>query len=148
MLCGLPLLYAVSFDIMNHEDLVQTMQKHLVSSYIPLSTMMGMLGEDFQTERYQNHPSDKDRLQATRQALPFQGDSVAVGAPPLAWTYLWRDTYSSLYGYFLSDDIRSWGYVFWDAGRLEEVEGKEMLEREWDEFWEGQDPRDLLDIDG
>lgn len=110
--------------------------------------MMGMLGEDFQTERYQNRPSDKDELQAARQALPFRGDFVAVDAPPLAWTYLWRDTYSSLYGYFLSDSIRSWGYVFWDASTLEEVDGKGMLERERDEFWEGDDPRDLLDIDG
>lgn len=63
--------------------------------------------------------------------------------PPLAWTLIWEGTYSSLVGYFINDKLRKWGYVMWDAARLEKTGAKEVLKRQWESDWLGQDPRDL-----
>ncbi|RMZ78575.1 hypothetical protein DV738_g3796, partial [Chaetothyriales sp. CBS 135597] len=65
--------------------------------------------------------------------------------PPLAWTLIWHGTYSNLYGWYIPDEIRRWGYVMWDAARLERTGGKELLMRQWIEYWdEDYDPRDDL----
>lgn len=145
MLQGLDLLHRVIFEITNHEDLVATMQQRLTSSYIPINALEGILGETQQTMRRHERPSDRDRMQEERAPLPFRGDSEP-DAPPLGWVIIWGGTYSNLYGWYVSDDMRQMGYVFWDAATLENVEGKngkQVLKQLWAEFWD-EDPRDML----
>ncbi|KAJ9157853.1 hypothetical protein NKR23_g741 [Pleurostoma richardsiae] len=52
-------------------------------------------------------------------------------------------TKSNLYGWYISDDLRRWGYVFWDAKTLERIGGTKVLMRQWEEYWD-DDPRDNL----
>lgn len=139
---GVPLLHTVLFQIKDHQHLVSTIQQHLASSYIPFNAIEGVLGETQQASRRENHPSERDRMQEERAPFPFRGDSES-DAPPLAWTMIWNGTYSNLYGWYISDEMRRWGYVFWDAARLEVAGGKEFLKHQWGRCWE-DDPRDDL----
>lgn len=141
---GLPLLYTVIFKIKDHDHLVSTMQKHITSSYIPFNTIEGTLGDTQQYSRRSNNPSERDRMQEERAAFPFRGDSDEPDAPPLAWTIMWYDTYSNLYGHYVPDEMRRWGYVFWDAATLEDNGGKRVLHKQWEEPYDACDPRDDL----
>ena len=102
------------------------------------------LGQSAQTIRRRQHPSSRDSKEERRDPLPFQGDRADGVYPPLAWTLMWQGTYSNLFGYYMEDPIRSWGYVMWDAARLEQSGAKEVLKRQWEAEWEGGDPRDQL----
>lgn len=118
----------------------------MTSSYITFNAIEGTLGETQQALRRQNHPSERDRMQEERAPFPFRGDGGESDMPPLAWTIIWDGTYSNLYGCYTSDEMRRWGYVFWDAARLESAEGKvmEFLKQQWWQVWDGDDPRDNL----
>ncbi|BCS02998.1 uncharacterized protein AKAW2_61262S [Aspergillus luchuensis] len=143
---GLDFLHTVLFKIKDHDHLVSTMRNH-----IGLETVCflnnDVIGLDVQNKRRRSKPSLRDRKQGRRDPLPFLGDVVVRGTdtthPPLAWTLIWEGTYSSLVGYFIKDKIRKWGYVMWDAARLEKAGAKEVLRRQWESDWLGQDPRDL-----
>ncbi|KAK3319372.1 hypothetical protein B0H66DRAFT_603913 [Apodospora peruviana] len=84
------------------------------------------LGETAQWEWRQEGMSDRDRKQLRRDPLPFNGDD------------------DNLYGYYVQDVIRRWGYVMWDAWRLERTGAKELLMRQWEEDWGDSNPRDNL----
>lgn len=139
---GLPLLNIVLFEIKGHEHLVSTIQKHMTSSYILFNALEGVLGETQQTVRRERQPSERDLKQEQRAPLPFRGDGDP-DAPPLAWTIIWGGTYSNLYGWYTSDEMRRWGYVFWDEATLEGSGGREILEQQWEQCWD-DDPRDNL----
>lgn len=104
------------------------------------------LGETAQTLRRDRRPSVRDLKQERRDPLPFSGDGlldVETGKfPPKAWTLVWGGTYSNLYGYYVHETIHRWGYVFWDAARLERTGAIEVLMRQWEEDWGDSDPRD------
>ncbi|KFY92745.1 hypothetical protein V500_04048 [Pseudogymnoascus sp. VKM F-4518 (FW-2643)] len=138
---GLSLLHTVLFKIKDHEHLVPTMQKYINSSYIPFNAMEGTLGESEQYWRRTDRPSERDQRQEERAAFPFRGDIDEPDAPPLAWTIIWYDTYSSLYGYYIPDEMRRCWYVFWDAATLEDNGGKRVLHKQWEELYDDCDPR-------
>ena len=140
---GLHLLHTVLFKIRDHEHLVSTIQQQMGSSYIPLNALEGVLGEADQAMRRENRPSEQDRMQEERAPFPFRGDG-GLDAPPLAWTTIWDGTYSNLYGWYVPDELRRWGYVFWDATRLEGSGAMEVLKQQWEQAWDGDDPRDNL----
>ncbi len=81
-------------------------------------------------------------MQDDRRELVFEGDDSAH-APPLAWTTIWGGTYSNLYGHYIPDAMRKWGYIFWDAKTLKSTGGLELVERQWQDEWD-EDPRDDL----
>ncbi|KAE8325413.1 hypothetical protein BDV39DRAFT_206952 [Aspergillus sergii] len=144
--CGLDLLHRVIFEIKDHTHLVTTMQQHI--SWPTGNFLEGeALGESAQFQRRQEHPSNRDLRQERRDPLPFQGDEVTDTngiRPPLAWTLMWSGSYSNLYGYYVQDVIRRWGYVMWDATRLDRTGAKELLARQWQADWGDTDPRDDL----
>lgn len=72
----------------------------------------------------------------------FRGDDL--DSPPLAWVLIWGEAYSNLFGTFIPKPLRLWGYIMWDARRLEESGAKDVLMREWYEMWQGGDYRDSL----
>lgn len=104
-------------------------------------------GETAQWQLRQERLSRREQKQQRRDPLPFtgDGDSETEGPrPPLAWTVMWSGTYSNLFGYCVQDVIRRWGYVIWDAARLERTGAKEVLARQYEEDWGDSDPRDNL----
>ena len=140
---GLELLHLVLFRVSSHTQLVSTMQEWITW---PAGHFLEneALGETAQFHRRQEHPSERDRKQQQRTPLPFQGDHEGPLYPPLTWTILWDGTYSNLYGHYIPDTIRRWGYIFWDASRLERSGATEVLARQWQSDWQGDDPRDNL----
>jgi hypothetical protein len=141
--CGLELLHTVFFNINDHEHLVSIMQKHISG---PKGEFLdGPMHQGVQWARREQQLSERDLKQRRRDPLPFRGDAEpdANGSlPPLAWTLMWKGTYSNLFGYYVDNDIRRWGYIMWDAARLERMGAKEVLAQQWDEDF---DPRDDLD---
>ena len=138
--CGFELLHAVLFKMRDHEHLVTTMQK---SISLGGALFDGALSEGTQWARRNEQLSERDLKEQARDPLPFVGDlesDVHGSCPPLAWTLVWKGTYSNLYGEYLEDKMRCWGYVMWDAARLETEGGKELLVRQWGTDW---DPREL-----
>ncbi|KUI64183.1 hypothetical protein VM1G_10951 [Cytospora mali] len=84
----------------------------------------------------------KDRAEQRREAMPFVGDDDDVSeasatvssnfVPPLAWVLLWDGMYCNLYGVYLPEEFRRWGYVMWDARRWNSMEcAKEILTELW-----------------
>lgn len=69
-----------------------------------------------QDERRERWYSHRDSAQDWRQKTPFEGDSLE--SPPLGWVQLWHCEYSNLTGNYISEELRRWGFVMWDAARL------------------------------
>lgn len=140
---GLKLLSTTLFDarIRDKERLVSLMQQSIVSSYAPISEYEGVLGESQQTRRREQDPSLCDRMTEERAACPFVGDDV--NEPPLAWTLIWSGTYSNLYGEYIPNEIRQWGYVFWDEDTLRKHGAEQILAQQWEARWD-EDPREEL----
>ncbi|OAQ58310.1 hypothetical protein VFPPC_11650 [Pochonia chlamydosporia 170] len=143
--CGLSLLYTVLFKVSDHAHLVSTMQEHIV--WPAGNFLEEALGETAQFQRRQEGLSNRDQKQQRHELLPFTGEKDPVTdelRPPQAWTLIWRGSYSNLYGYYVQDIIRRWGYVVWDASRLERTGAKEVLMRQWEADWGDSDPRDSV----
>ncbi|GLA76492.1 hypothetical protein AtubIFM55763_008070 [Aspergillus tubingensis] len=67
-------------------------------------------------------PSERDKKEERREPLPFRGS-------------------------YIPDEFHRWGYVMWDAARLERTGAKEVLARGWDLMWgEDEDARDQRDF--
>lgn len=82
-----------------------------------------------QRHRRDSQFDNKDRAEERRQVMPFIGDDAS--AAPLAWTLLWGGRFSNLFGEYVPDELRQWGYVLWDAHRID-VEGtKGYLKKLW-----------------
>lgn len=127
----------------DRETLVNIMQRNIVSFCECLSTDVGILCDGRQQARRAQAPSRKDQLTNERAPLPFQGDCLS--GPPLAWTIIWGGTYCNMIGDYIPDKLRQWGYVFWDAGRLEGCGGTDVLHRQWEVRWNHvEDPRDEI----
>ncbi|KAG8161353.1 hypothetical protein KVR01_009617 [Diaporthe batatas] len=97
---------------------------------------MGML----QNRRRTVRPNLYDSAQDCRQKTPFHGDNP--GCPPLAWILFWQGEYSNLFGVFIPDELRRWGYIMWDAVRLDS-DARDAIERTWKYVVDhcGADPR-------
>lgn len=144
---GLELLRVVLVYLKSGGDrgtLLNIMQRNIVSFHDGfVDPHLGILYDGRQRERREQAPSRKDELTYERAPLPFQGDCLS--GPPLAWTILWGGTYCNMIGGYIPDKLRQWGYVFWDADRLEDCGGTDVLRRQWEERWSlDEDPRDGL----
>ncbi|KAI1394417.1 uncharacterized protein F4822DRAFT_388120 [Hypoxylon trugodes] len=136
---GLGLLHKIIFQIKDHEHLVSTMQEQMkTGEFFDESN----LSQACQRCRRDEEPSERDLKQERLDPLLFVGDIESQ--PPLAWTLIWGDTYSNIYGHYISDEFRKWAYVMWDKTRLEREGATDELLREWEARWGGQDPRDFM----
>ena len=135
---GLELLHVVHFKIKDHEQLVSVMQANICfSAGSFLDEDFEALGETAQLMRRDEKITEKDWKQRRRDPLPFI-DDVGTG-PPLAWTLIWGGTYSNLFGIYIPQVYRCWGYVMWDAGRLKNSGGEEALALQWDNEYDDRD---------
>lgn len=134
------LLHDVLFKINDHTQLVSTMQGQIPRARS--DSLEDILDNTSQSRRRRLHPTDQDSKQKRRDVLPFQGDTEEL--LPLSWTLIWKGTYSNLFDGTFKDDLRSWGYIMWDAARLERTGAREVLHRQWKACWKDVDPRNRL----
>lgn len=102
------------------------MQEQITLRYgIALGIMLGLFSP--QSMWREQYPSDRDIKEKRRDPLPFQGDNGEL--PPLAWTLIWQGIYSNRFGWAVEEklDSRFWGYVMWDAMRLERTGAEDLL---------------------
>ncbi|OJZ92928.1 hypothetical protein ASPFODRAFT_120406 [Aspergillus luchuensis CBS 106.47] len=148
---GLERLQTIFFKVKEHAELVNVMEQTLVlwlEEFLE-GDVHGAFTHAAQSGRRARAPSERDKREERREPLPFRGDRVddyyySDGAyPQLAWTLLWKGTYSNMLGSYIPDEFHMWGYVMWDAARLECTGAKEVLARGWDLMWgEDEDARD------
>ncbi len=84
---------------------------------------------DPQHERRENWYSEADAAQDRRDKMTFSGTD-SPDLPPLAWVTYWRGEESNLFGAYVPRNFRRWGYVLWDAPRLEASGGLKYMELE------------------
>lgn len=105
------------------------------------------LGRWTQQKRRQKWPCDRDEKQLRRDPMPFRGDGQPdeLGPrPPRAWTLIWGEKYSNLYGDYVPENIRRWGYVMWDAARLEQTGVMRKVLHLCYEAWGTDDPNEII----
>ncbi|KAK3304293.1 uncharacterized protein B0T15DRAFT_235219 [Chaetomium strumarium] len=142
--CGLEPLEKVLFRTQTHDDLVATMQTYVGDngSFDPVCCWWK---EPQQAKREAEISSGQRLQQRPRDHSPVQwsDDVVKVesGSPNFAWTFLWNNTYSNLYGEFIPNNLTHWGYVMWDFSRLVRMGAMSVLDRKWLELHRGGDPR-------
>lgn len=109
-----------------HDDRVALMTKSLRAGGEFLEETMEFAA---QVSRRHGDLNDRDRAEEKGQAMMFAGDDA--GAPPVAWTLLWGGRYSNLFGGYVPDELRRWGYVIWDARRIDVDGTKRYLRDLW-----------------
>jgi hypothetical protein len=58
--------------------------------------------------------------------------ALSTYRPPFAWILMWRGKYSNLYGEYIPDLLRGWGYVMWDERRWNAIDyATHMLLMTW-----------------
>ncbi|OJI87273.1 hypothetical protein ASPTUDRAFT_114743 [Aspergillus tubingensis CBS 134.48] len=149
---GLGFLHKILYEIQDHMEVVRIMENNLVILWAEfLGNYGGALDIDTRHDRRLDYPSAEDKREELRDLLPFRGDIVNNSDgeySPLAWTILWGGTYSNMLGGEGVSYIAEWGYVMWDAARLERTGAKEVLARRWRERLRlslGEDPREYND---
>ncbi|XRM40256.1 hypothetical protein ABZX51_003576 [Aspergillus tubingensis] len=146
---GLERLQTIFFKVQEHSELVNIMEQTLViwlENFLQ-GDVHGAFNWAAQSGRRVRAPSERDKKEERREPLPFRGDRVDGVYPPLAWTLLWKGTYSNMLGSYIPDEFQMWGYVMWDAARLERTGAKEVLARGWELMWgEDEDARDQREL--
>ena len=122
---GLKLLHTILFKTKDHAQLI-IMQN-------PISPPRGHSIEHVLYAVQGLDPSDPTlEKQQERGPTPFQGDHSDL--PPLAWTIIWQAVCSDHRDWGGKGGLRYWGYVMWDAARLERTRGKKRLIQNWEEY--------------
>jgi hypothetical protein len=119
---GLKLLASI-FNIVVHDELVELVRQSIVS--ITREHGGGFFNEWIdgaatgyhQYERREQWYTEYDRAQDRKDRTPFEGDAPDV--PNIAWVTLWKGEANNLFGSCINGMFRRWGYVMWDAPRLE-----------------------------
>lgn len=120
------------FKAVDSEELAKLLEKNIRSCYLEDDWIDGAVGScGFPQETRRNEAyDDYDEAQDRRQPMPFEQDTLS--SPPLAWVLFWDGLYSNLVGVYIPDVLRRWGYVMWDAKRLEDSGAKEYIQLEWE----------------
>jgi hypothetical protein len=152
-LLGMPVLLTVLAKTHDFEIVAVAVRQQMIDSGILFNPVNSerVMSQGAQKRRRRDHRSERHTMCDKRLPFPFRGDqepSEDLGPeslPPLAWTMIWGESYSSLYGRYTTDDLRRWGYVFWDKTTFEKLGGERVLRVQWEQNWDGVDPRDTLD---
>lgn len=129
-----PDLLANTFKAKSQEQLVEIIRAAIESSQrqlggvYPFDWLDETLDELAQGERRDQWPTRHDSAQDFMQKTPFDGDKL--DSPPLAWILYWRGEYSNLFGRYIPEALRRWGFVMWDAARLD-LDAKDSIEQAW-----------------
>jgi hypothetical protein len=146
---GLTLLSAV-FKPTNHDTLVELVRASIVAGMHvrEFIFLRGWIDEaawqDIQDTRREQWYSDDDAAQDSRQKITFEGDTP--NAPPLTWVRFWKGEASNLFGSWVPNTFRRWGYIMWDSPRLDESGVEKYMELE-NRYW-AWDPREEYYLEG
>jgi hypothetical protein len=142
---GLTLLSSVIKNN-NHEELVELVKRSIVSvrrdhrDSIWGDWIANVVEYTHQERRREDWFSEEDAAQDRGDKTPFCTDTPYQ--PPLAWVTLWKGEASNLFGSFVPATWRRWGYVMWDAPRLETSGAMKWYMEVEDRMARG-DPREL-----
>jgi len=73
----------------------------------------------------------RDEAERRGDALTFTGDEPVPIGPPVAWVLSWRGRYFNLYGGYVPESLRRWGYVMWDEKRWNLLGAKGLIANKW-----------------
>ncbi|CZR40538.1 uncharacterized protein FPRO_05438 [Fusarium proliferatum ET1] len=127
---GLCVLSSV-FKAQGHLKLVEVVSEEIVAVVDDLLFRSTL--SYYQEARRENQHSDRDQAQDDREKMVFSRDSD--GSPPLAWVIFWKETYSNLFGDFIPQSLRQWGYVMWDSDRLVNTDAVARLDQAWKDMY-------------
>ncbi|KAG6362739.1 hypothetical protein INS49_007832 [Diaporthe citri] len=129
---GLPVLQD-SFEARNSGELVDDVRYSILSGdwvyrreWIDSAVWSNASDQDL---RRQEVYTERDEAQDSQQKIQCEQDDLF--SPPLAWVAFWGGRYSNLFGRYVPPALRRWGYVMWDAKRLEASGAMEFVELEW-----------------
>jgi len=127
----------------DHSKRVELVAKHFTRAKVPCFFDDCVFG-NVQYRRRQaavNCLCEKDLAERRRDPMPFRGDEIfsapvdetgsddegitqalSTCGPPLAWVLMWHGRYSNLYGEYIPDLLRGWGYVMWDQRRWNAID--------------------------
>ncbi|KAL6835548.1 hypothetical protein V8C40DRAFT_234572 [Trichoderma camerunense] len=122
-------------NIGDHEKLVSKMQRCLTHDQnldAPVRTAIGLAAQSDRREMSTSFPNKRDEAEQRQDPIRFTGDTVPPNGPPLAWVLLWGGKYANIYGEYVPESLRRWGYVIWDKIRWDSMEAKELIARQWE----------------
>ena len=140
---GLTLLSSV-IKTTDHEGLVELVKQGIISvrgnhrDSIYGDWIADALDYTHQDTRREIWFSEEDAAQDRGDKTPFHTDTPYL--PPLAWVTLWKGEASNFFGPYMPATCRRWGYVMWDAARLESSGAMKYMELE--DRMGDYDPRD------
>lgn len=115
--------------------LVTKMERYLTHDQCldaSMSKALGTLAQNDRREMSTNFPDSKDETEQRRDPIYFNGDVIPPDGPPLAWVLLWGGKYANIYGEYVPESVRRWGYVFWDQSRWMHIgTDEELIARQW-----------------
>lgn len=134
---GVELLHFILFQIKDHEHLLSTIPQQITCPMIMnYGHFLHLMWERVWSDEF-DHPLELDQDfedEEYNPTTPFHGDNG--GFPSLAWTLIKKDYQADLLDGVLGEEFRGWGYVMWDAARLEQTGAKELiLARSGDFYW-------------
>jgi hypothetical protein len=142
---GLTVLDAV-LKTTDQEELVQLVRQRILSMTEDTPAHMSedhygswddwldeLIAGGWEDERRENWYSEADAAQDRRDKMAFGTDTPHM--PPLAWVINWQGVAFNLFGWCIPRTFRRWGYMMWDAKRLESTGVLKFmeLERGWTE---------------
>ncbi|KAI9780335.1 MAG: hypothetical protein M1839_006758 [Geoglossum umbratile] len=140
---GLDILHILFFKVQDHEQLIIVMQAQIT----PLEH--GFLEDAFsrltQKELDEDPPSHRQQKEDRGDPLLFTGDGdleTDGPRPPKAWTVLCGELYRNMFGGYVNHVISQWGYVMWDAARLDIGDQSIVPAQRW--WWQQRDEPDYL----
>lgn len=78
------------------------------------------------------HSNDNDKAEERGDSVVFEGDRAPPQTPPFVWVNLWNGRYSNIYGEYVPQPLRRWGYVVWDKKRWNGLGAKELNFKQWE----------------
>ncbi|KAK4097055.1 hypothetical protein N658DRAFT_500929 [Parathielavia hyrcaniae] len=144
MLCqGLTVLSAV-LETTAHEELVELVrQSILLRPDYGFDWIDDDTTENYQEYRRQDWYSAEDAAQDRRDKISFGIDTPDL--PSLAWVILWEGEASNLFGAYVPRTLARWGYVMWDAPRLQASGAIKHIPLERRTYY---NPREIHYLDG
>ena len=112
-------LFRQALTVSGPDELINLMDANL--TWCTVDTIADLMSQFAQDMAREEAPSERDEAEYRCDKLLFTGDRE--DGPPLAWVLLWSGLYSNSYGDCIPVPLRNFGYVFWDAGRLEKTGG-------------------------
>ena len=121
-------------NITDHDLLVEKTERWVVTHQNLDATLEEAMCVVAQADRMEDLAKNAmDEAQERQDSLNFTGDADPDG-PPFAWVLLWGGQYFNLYGEFVPEPPRRWGYVMWDKARWEDLgtEAQELFRKQWE----------------